>query len=520
MTPTERFARLFEGYSRAYGSYEIMREDDSGKKQGRARTHEGPLPMATLAAHLDGSGAGIGIIMLRDDDTCSWGVIDVDKYNIDLVAVEAAVRKRNLPLIPIRSKSGGCHLILFLQEPIEATKVQKTLATIAARLGLGGCEIFPKQTSRAREKDGSTKDIGNWINLPYYNAAMTLRYAIKDGAALDLEGFLDHAEASRIDRDHFNSLIGQGKAATSQGEPLDLFGDGPPCLEHLAADGGFAPGTRNEGLYNVGVYLKKKFPDGWEDELLAYNQKMCSPPLGMRELQDLMKSLRRKDYSYRCKQAPIAQHCNRRACLGRDHGVGGQVDQGGGDFLIGSITKYLSDPVLWGIEIDGRRIMVDTPTLLSHSAFSRHCADALNRVPSPVPGARWARYIDELLRSCEEVPVPEEASLFGQFKLFVNAWLNGRTQARSIDEVLLDKPWKEGGRVYFQSSALKKRLDVERFDYRSMHHVWDMLRQMGGSTEGRHLKIGYRNLWHVPDPGHKDEAPSSPAAPKSDAETF
>ena len=44
--------------------------------------------------------------------------------------------------------------------------MQATLQQIAAALGYGGSEIFPKQVKLHLERD----DVGNFLNLPYYNA--------------------------------------------------------------------------------------------------------------------------------------------------------------------------------------------------------------------------------------------------------------------------------------------------------------------------------------------------------------
>ena len=44
------------------------------------------------------------------------------------------------------------------------------------------------------------------------------------------------------------------------------FSDGPPCLQALAASG-FPQGTRNMGLFNMGVYARSKFGDTWKEVL-------------------------------------------------------------------------------------------------------------------------------------------------------------------------------------------------------------------------------------------------------------
>ena len=58
----------------------------------------------------------------------------------------------------------------FLAQVFSVTKPQKS-----AYLGYGGCEIFPKQEELLVERG----DIGNFINLPYFDAEQTMRYASK-----------------------------------------------------------------------------------------------------------------------------------------------------------------------------------------------------------------------------------------------------------------------------------------------------------------------------------------------------
>jgi len=64
-------------------------------------------------------------------------------------------------------------------------------------LGHAGVEIFPKQVSR---KDG---EIGNWINLPYFYAESTKRYAVRNKKPLALDQFLNIANSIALDEEAF-----------------------------------------------------------------------------------------------------------------------------------------------------------------------------------------------------------------------------------------------------------------------------------------------------------------------------
>ena len=173
---------------RAHGSYQNVNWDkqrQDGKYKGEAVTKREPVTDELWQRHLDGK-YGVGIIPIRDDSTCLFGAIDIDAYqDINHAQIAATLAKRDLPLIVCRSKFGGAHVYLFSTEPVPASQMQAKLRDIAARIGHGTAEIFPKRT-----RMGGDRDLGSWINMPYLDAANTNRYAIApDGAQLTAEGF-------------------------------------------------------------------------------------------------------------------------------------------------------------------------------------------------------------------------------------------------------------------------------------------------------------------------------------------
>ena len=48
------------------------------------------------------------------------------------------------------------------------------------------------------------------------------------------------------------------------------------------------------GLFNVGVFLRKKYPDDWEKRLEDVNVQYMQPPLGAQEVLTIGKQLQRK----------------------------------------------------------------------------------------------------------------------------------------------------------------------------------------------------------------------------------
>lgn len=497
---------LFQGYEHAYGQYDIKRVNDKGKNEGKAVTYSKPITQEVWDIHLAGTGPGVGIIPLMSDNTVVWGVIDIDIIGIDHKELEDKCKKLGLPLVICRSKSGGAHAFLFMKEPTEASIVVEALASWAASLGYGGCEIFPKQTMRYDAGDGSPKDIGNWLNMPYFFADKTNRYCIKDGEVLDLQEFLEFAESMKVDE----SALIKAKPIAIDGKDINtgIFEEGPPCLQILYQSGGFPDGTRNDGMYNVGVYLKKRFPDDWQDKLQEYNVEMCDPPLTLAEINVIQKSVGKKDYDYRCRKPPIAPHCHRRMCMGRKCGVG-EGAEGGGRPEILDVKKWVGDPTLWFVTVNGQRLMFTTDELLTQPMFKKRIADAISRVPRTIPQERWDRYIDELIQNCEVEYAPVDATPYGQFKIILEQYLLGQARTTTKEQLAdSNSPFITGdGEVWFKLRGLLRHLDNQGFKYKSEHHVAQMLKSddIGGVNKPMHVKGKGFNIWIVKEPESSKE---------------
>ena len=172
----KRFARLFRGLDKAYGTFDIIEKAANGKAKGKARIVREPRTRATFEAHLNGE-QSVGIIPINEDSKCWWGAIDVDMYPLDHPKLVKRITALNFPLVVCRSKSGGGHIYLFLKESVSAEILQNKLKEIAGEIGYAdNTEVFPKQIQLVLERG----DIGNFLNLPYYDQENGLRYAFKE----------------------------------------------------------------------------------------------------------------------------------------------------------------------------------------------------------------------------------------------------------------------------------------------------------------------------------------------------
>lgn len=484
----QQFHEIFAGNARAYGIYNVNSEQDNGKKVGPAATKPGVTTAEMWARHLSGK-QGLGIIPIRDDDSCMFGAIDVDQYtDTEHRSIAARLMRLGIPLIVCRSKSGGAHLYCFTAVPVTATKMQTKLREVASVLGYGGCEIFPKQTHLLSEEG----DVGQWINMPYFGGVRGMRYAVDtEGNALSPEAFTFAARQLACAPAWFDSPT----------ILVEDFPDGPPCLQILSKLG-YPPGTRNDGLYNIGVFLKKSDPDNWEAQLDVMNHKFMLPPLALTEVQGVAKSLKRKEYNYTCTKQPICNHCNATLCRTRKHGIGG----GQGKFpSLGGLTKLNTRPPIWFWTVDGVRMELQTQDLQDPRFFQKRCMDVLNQMPGVPSNAVWQAAVQHAMDGVTIVEAPNEASSEGQFWEMAESFCTGRAQASVKEEICLRKPFSENGRTYFRLADLVAYLQNQRFtDFRT-NKIASILKENGAEHHSSNFKGKSVNYWSIKSFGTRTE---------------
>ena len=249
---------------------------------------------------------------------------------------------------------------------------------------------------------------------------------------------------------------------------------------------------RNSGLFNVGVFLRKKFPDDWERRLEEVNHQHMQPTLSSQEVLGVVKQLKKKDYFYRCNDQPIASHCNSPLCRTRKYGVGAS----GGAPLFSNLSKQNSDPPIWFLDVEGGRLELETEELLNQTRFQRKCMDALNLIPPKVRENVWRQIIQQLLDSLTIIEVPKDASTEGHFNELLETFCTERP-ARERDELLLGKPWSDKGRTYFRLADLMDFLHRKNFRDYPRNKLSARLRELGGKSHFFNIKGKGANVWHI-----------------------
>lgn len=469
-----QFMKLFQGLSRAYGKFvPSSKRDARGKEQGVSTTVKEPVTKLIWENHLKGK-IGLGVFPLNDESQCHFGAIDIDDYHLDLTLLEKQIQSLGLPLIICKTKSGGAHLYLFLNEPTDAKFVRKILTEWTALLGYPNSEVFPKG-----DKLLSKNDFGNWLNMPYFG---TTRQAIKDGEELTAEEFL--------------ALAAQVTASGRELEKLKTtkenegdFAGGPPCLQILVING-IPEGYRNEGLYNLLVFAKLKYGLDWKERSEEFNKKYINPSLKDKEVEATQKSVGTKNYAYKCDKEPIHSVCNREVCLRRKFGVSMGKPLG----LMQDITeieKIKTHPVTWRMKVRGKLLKFENSAeLFDQRRFAQRCAEsAANFLPQQMKDTEWRAMWNELLKGAKETdPDPEEGEHGELMALLRQFCTSEYFISKRVDDLGIGKVFEKNGNTYFPVPSFHHWVRKQKVSV-TLSRLYDFLRDIkAGSHTFKHLK--------------------------------
>ena len=493
---------LFVGNSEYHGTHGVPdRDEDKGKWsiKSTAKTLRDRITLQHWVLHLEGK-RPLGVAPIRADATCYWGSIDIDDYSVVPSEVIAKIEALKYPLVPVRSKSGGLHLFLFLKAPEPARQIQVTLRDLAASLGRAGAEIFPKQTNLITDRG----DQPNWMCMPYlgttFDGKLCEQAGLKRLGDMVLEEFLRAAEGARTTTGEIKikrKSVERKNSTNGSGAP---FGDGPPCLEHLAA-AGIPRGGQNSALLMMGIYYKKVYPEEWKTHLEEANTKFLDPPGTAEGLMSVVKSLEKKDYWYTCKTEPMLSHCNAGMCRTREHGVGdsGYFPQ------IQSLSRLKTEPVLWFVDVDGYHIELGTSEIFDYRLFCKACMEKGSKAYSSMKDNDWKAMLRVALANVTELEAPPDVGVDGHFLELLTKHLTNRTRAKRPEDLVGGRPWEdtegewgERGAYYFSLEKFMGFLKREKEDSFNRLSVSRRIVAIGGDSHKKNIKGKFRNLWRVP----------------------
>lgn len=495
-TLVKDFMLLFQGYRGAYGTY-IIQDANSLKKKGRGVTKKGAVTPALWQAHLEGTiESGIGIIPIDEDSQCYWGAIDIDVYE-DFDVVEFAKEVKDLPLVICRSKSGGAHCFMFVKDPIPALQMQTQLRKIAAALGYAGAEIFPKQITRR-----DSGDIGNWLNMPYFNYKKPTRYCINgEGKALNAEEFIAYAKTKQL------QAVQEVKVNITKDANFDeLFATGAPCHEAMYRRGIQATvDGRNNCLYSIGQQFKRQRPDDWKELLLSFNKAHCKPPLGDAEVLQIANSIEKGDGFYKCKDACCSSNCDKELCLTRKYGVGDDM------CLMPAFTGIQKlggrRDCVWYLTLDSNEtVQLSTEELFSPAKVRCRLVEALDHpiVLPEISAKDWRVKIQKLMDNACEI-IEDASTIEDVIYAAIEDFCSQQRMGASIMDVLDGKPFKDAKGVWFRIVDLLKYITTMSGRYNRVvttpQQLSTYLRTRGNGAEEKPFCKYYKNkrLTSAPD---------------------
>jgi hypothetical protein len=494
----QRFATLFSGLEHVYGTHGTPYLGTDGVKwaiKKTVQTIQQPATPELIRGHLEGK-MPIGIVPINALNMCVWGSIDIDDYDVEPLDVISKIEGLKLPLLPCRSKSGGLHLYIFMSAPAPALDVQAALRDIAAAIGFGKSEIFPKQTQIHVDKG----DNGSWIILPYYGddygGKIKMQYGLKKtGAEMTLSEFVTAAERMRVKPEDL-SLVRVKKPKRDR----PAFSDGPPCLQHLA-DIGVAQGGQNNTAFQMAVYFKRAYPEDWQARLEDANHKFMRPPLPSDDLASVINSVSKKDYEYKCKDQPMVNHCDSVVCRGRKFGVGA----GGVYPEIRGLAKLNTEPAVWFVDVEDSRLVMSTEELQNYIKFHRLCMEYAHKCFKMIRPDLWLLIVSEAMVDMEIMEAPPDVGVDGHFLELVEGFLTNSRKGEKPEDMFSGRPWEDVDcikdveqRHYFGLSDLQKHLEREGMKNMQRTGITERIKKLGGGTAFFNIKRTGKNVWYIP----------------------
>jgi hypothetical protein len=299
----------------------------------------------------------------------------------------------------------------------------------------------------------------------------------------------------------FLALAERTKIPSSIFESTDEFPEllvhAPPCLITLGKQG-YPEGTRNSGLFNLGVYCRKRWGDDWEAKLEEMNTNFLNPPLDSAEVKQVIKHLSGKEYNYRCKDTPINAVCQRAICLKRDYGVESVEAQRLFGPQLDNVLRLEVSPAVYFADFDGRRITFKADHIVSQAAFRKMLVDQCNRVLFPMTVAKWHAWVESVLKRATIVAAPPETSQ-GQIVIdCLEEYCVEKWPARNWDDVIDGGALEHETRVFFRPHKFVHSMNKEHRLRLTNSEVYQELLKIGCKNSSQKIRGRTYPLWSVP----------------------
>jgi hypothetical protein len=479
---TKTFRNIFRGLDERFGYHIADYEEGDGKKSGDSFTSNYAHTLEMWQAHLEGKkfqvktnrgsieADSLGLCPINKNSKCRWGAMDLDNYKPSIPELFKKLKSLNVPTIPFRSKSGGIHLCIFLTEEVPALLMREKLHSIKNIFGVEKPDkIFPVQKYLNLEKGSA----GSWINLPYYNAAKTERYMIKEnGDPATLEEFFEAYQKNKVTPAQLKKL----KSNIDEGESGDWFKEGPPCMQALAKFG-VEKKVRNETLLDMTRYIKLRYPEKWRDKAGEYNKKIFKPPMDYTEVNNVIGSREKKDYPYRCESDWLKPHCDRAKCILRKFGVGNA--KGENNMILGPLSYVKSIPKIWYLGFNGEEVKLNSKELVKPELAREAATEQTGKTPPRTKN--WDDQIRLLQEKATPMDAPEESLPMYKLKQHIRIFCFNMRRTEDRAQLLFGKPFVDTkeNKIHFQFDSFYTFLETKKWkDNEATTH--EMLQKIEG----------------------------------------
>jgi hypothetical protein len=180
----------------------------------------------------------------------------------------------------------------------------------------------------------------------------------------------------------------------------------------------------------------------------------------------------------------MQSHCDKKACKQAKYGIGGH------DTLpeIGGLTILKSEPRLFFLDVDGKRLELSTEQLQMPIQFQRACIEQIDFMPPLFKPGDWQVLVNNLLSTATSIEASEELTLTGQFKELVETYCTSRIRAKSPEEMTMGKPWTEDDLTYFTMKGLQEFLKQRGFTTFNRPQIQQRLKDLNHDSKCNGMK--------------------------------
>ncbi len=178
------------------------------------------------------------------------------------------------------------------------------------------------------------------------------------------------------------------------------YAAGPPCLEHMI-NNKLDEGSRNTAAFQAAIFLKRAQPADWRQRLNVFNQLAFITPLTAQELRQIVGSVGKKDYQYKCRDEPCKSLCQKALCKKRPFGITDTDDKANEIPIFEKVEKIIATPIRWALTVQGKVIEVTTTELFNYEAVRQKISEAHHIILPRIKSNEWDQFLRDMMTKVE-----------------------------------------------------------------------------------------------------------------------